>query len=440
MSSYIFSCAAGCFEGFEESGCIQVKGIRYAISERFAEPVPYVYPSGIHACRESAPYAVQLPSAAEGNFSGMDYENQKQEESCQYLSMTIPADLKEGEKVPVMVWIHGGAYRNGGCDAISYDRSRMVKENRVILVGLNYRIGILGFSRDRSGNFANLGLLDLVEGLRWVKSNIAAFHGDTDSITIFGQSAGADAVRCLMISDGTDGLFQRCIIQSDPIGTLTGREDMEQKILDEVNAMPIDASIEEVLATQASVTAHVTEKGLAKYMIFGPHAGVYPLPPQSEAELKLREAAKKYDLLMGSNTREVSAYLIGKEPVRKLDNFPLTGWIVELVVSTLSKKIFIKPTEAFASRYASFGGNTYLYSFHWGAGKSFVGACHMMEFLPLFGSDYLKKDISKMGMSDEEIHNQGIPMRKIWAEFARTGKVTTKEVKGMLKIIACEEK
>lgn len=434
MTIRLYTCEAGSFSGYEENGCVHLKGIRYASSQRFRPPEPYVYPEGVHECTKDSPYAIQLRSDAEGNISGMDYENQTQEESCQFLSMTIPDDLGEGEHVPVMVWIHGGAYRNGGCDSISYDRWRMVKEGRVIVLGLNYRLSILGFTRGIDGTYANLGLLDLIEGLKWVQKNISAFGGDPANVTIFGQSAGADAVRCLMISEGTEGLFHKCIMQSAPIGTLDHREEMEQKILDEVNQMDIHASVDEVRRVQASVVSNVTEKGLAKHMIFGPHAGVYPLPKPEEMETRLRAAAKKYDLLIGSNTREVSAYLVTNEPVKKLDAFPLTRWIIELVVKTMSNKIFIRPTEEFAEKYASFGGNTYLYSFSYGAGRSFIGACHMMDYLPLFGSDHLKKDIAKMGFSDEEISGQGTGMRKIWTDFAKTGKVTQTEIAGMISV------
>lgn len=169
-------------------------------------------------------------------------------------------------------------------------------------------------------------------------------------------------------------------------------------------------------------------------MIFGPHAGVYPLPEQQEMDARIRAAAGKYDLLIGSNTREVSAYLADKEIMRKLDKNPLTGWLIEAVIKTLSSKIFIKPTESFAAKYAAAGGNTYLYSFSWGAGRDFVGACHMMEYLPLFGSDRLKIDVAKMGYTDEEIHTQGIPMRKIWADFARSGEIHSNGVPGMLTL------
>ena len=108
-------------------------------------------------------------------------------------------------------------------------------------------------------------------GLRWIHANIEAFGGDPTNVTLFGESAGGDLVRCIMLSKGTDDLYRRAIIQSDPMGTLENREGMEHKILDELNELPLDAPIEQILEAQQAITSHVTERGLAKYLIFAPH-------------------------------------------------------------------------------------------------------------------------------------------------------------------------
>lgn len=96
--------------------------------------------------------------------------------------------------------------------------------------------------RDQDGNFTNNGLLDVIEALKWVKGNIEGFGGDPDNITILGQSAGAESVRAVMLSEGTDELYKRAIIQSPPFGAMENRADMEQKILDELNTEPMDVS------------------------------------------------------------------------------------------------------------------------------------------------------------------------------------------------------
>ena len=152
MEPRIVTSSAGTFSGFSEDGVSQYKGIRYAVSERFCPPVPYVYPEGVHSMVNDSPYAVQTAARLETHFNGIDYTKVPQEESCQYLSVTVPEDLSEDEKLPVMVWFHGGSYRNGGCDASCYNRTLLTKEGRIVCVGIYSRLGVLGFVRDREGN------------------------------------------------------------------------------------------------------------------------------------------------------------------------------------------------------------------------------------------------------------------------------------------------
>lgn len=267
-------CPAGTFRGRSENGAVQFLGIRYATSERFGAPVPYTYPEGVHDAVTPCPLAFQVSSPLVENMLGVDVDTVHQEESCQYLSLTVPEG--SGEELPVMVWIHGGAFEVGGCDL--GDRLPLATECNVIVVGIGYRLGVLGFLRDREGKLANNGLLDLIEGLRWVKENISSFGGDPDNITLFGQSAGAEAVRSIMLSDGTGYLYGRAILQSPPLSSMTNRTAMTEKMLEELNLMPIDADIDEVKKVQVSISSHVTEKGPAKYLKFGPNYGVFPLP------------------------------------------------------------------------------------------------------------------------------------------------------------------
>lgn len=434
MSNTVFSCPAGTFSGIKEDGVIQIKGIRYAISERYARPEPYQYPDGVHEMVQNAPFAVQLPSAAESALQGTAYESFPQEESCQYLSITVPDNEQNARLFPVMVWFHGGSYRNGGCDCPTYDRRPLVKENNIIVVGVNSRLGVLGFVKDREGQYANNGLLDAIEGLKWIKANISAFGGDPENITIFGQSAGADTVRCVMLSKGTENLYRRAIIQSDPMGTMTGRADMEKKILDELNTLPLDASTQELREVQNSIAAHVTEKGPAKRMIFAPHYGVYPLPEEKDFPKRLREIAPTHELLIGSTTRESAIAFATSKSLTRLDRFFLTGWIIESVFDKIAKQIFVDPALAFAKDYARAGGKTYHFVFSWMEKESVIGACHMMDVLPLFGPGQAEGKLFTMGQSVEELYQKGIPMRKIWADYAKTGEISQMKIDGMIEI------
>ncbi len=163
-------------------------------------------------------------------FPDMVFQSPAESEDCLYLSVWTPARTA-GEKLPVMVWIHGGGYFSGASDERRHDGSVLASKG-VILVTLNYRLGVLGFLAHpdltaespykASGNY---GLLDQIAALRWVHDNIAAFGGDPAKVTVFGESAGSFAVSALMASPMANGLFARAIGESGahfsaPDGTL----------------------------------------------------------------------------------------------------------------------------------------------------------------------------------------------------------------------------
>ena len=428
------SCKAGTFRGFESTGCIHFKGIRYAESERYCAPVPYIYPEGIHDCDTPCPYCIQDEARIEGRLIGVYYEKYPQIESCQFLSITIPADAGPDSKRPVMVWYHGGAYKNGGCENDVYDREPLVTEQGVILVGVNYRLGVSGFVRDIDGGLSNNGLLDAIEGLRWVKDNIRAFGGDPENITVFGQSAGADIVRCMLLSVCTDGLFSKAIMQSAPLGTLSGRGDMDRKALEELDSYPEDIPVKELLDVQRSILAHVTEKGPAKEMVFGPHLGVHPLPKEEDIPKRLKEIASEHPLLIGSNTREVMAYVAGEERIERMYRIPILRQIISRKERKQSQRIFIAPAREFAVRYAESGGTAYLYKFHW-IEDTYAGACHGSELPLLFGIKGFREHRHLLGGIDlEDVIETGVPMRKMWADFARNGHIEDHSIEGVLDI------
>lgn len=133
------------------------------------------------------------------------------DEDCLFLNVYTKELI--GQR-PVMVWIHGGAYSSGFGDADLYDPRKLVRED-VVVVTINYRLGALGFlSTGDQYAQGNWGLKDCVEALRWVQKNIAAFGGDVNSVTIFGNSAGSSLVHFLYLSDMAQGLFHKAIAQS----------------------------------------------------------------------------------------------------------------------------------------------------------------------------------------------------------------------------------
>jgi para-nitrobenzyl esterase len=144
-------------------------------------------------------------------------------EDCLYLNVWTSAKTDK-DKLPVIVWIHGGGFSGGSGTVPLYDGEQMARKG-VLFVTINYRLGALGFlahpglAYDDEGHSGNLGILDQIFALKWVKENIAAFGGNPDCVTIAGQSAGAMSVHCLMTSPLAKGLFHRCIGQSGAMMT-----------------------------------------------------------------------------------------------------------------------------------------------------------------------------------------------------------------------------
>ncbi|MDO5654409.1 MAG: carboxylesterase family protein [Brachymonas sp.] len=139
------------------------------------------------------------------------------DEDCLNLNIYAPADMVSGEKLPVMVWLHGGGWVVGS--NVMYDLSVMAQRQRLVMVAPNYRLGALGFLtlpalRDENGGHASPGLLDQQAALRWVQANIGAFGGDARNVTLFGESAGSWSVCQQLTSPAAQGLFHRAIIQS----------------------------------------------------------------------------------------------------------------------------------------------------------------------------------------------------------------------------------
>lgn len=195
------------------SGVAAFRGIPYAAPPagplRFRPPAP---PAAWHRTRDAAAFGPTAPKAGypppfdvllpEADIAGEDYLN---------LNVWTPA---VAGSAPVMVWLHGGAFANGSGSAPYCDGEAFARDG-VVLVTLNYRLGADGFLfLDEAGAVPNLGLLDQVAALRWVRENIAAFGGDPERVTVFGESAGAMSIGALLAMPDAAGLFRRAILQS----------------------------------------------------------------------------------------------------------------------------------------------------------------------------------------------------------------------------------
>ncbi|MGH2270830.1 carboxylesterase/lipase family protein [Anaerohalosphaeraceae bacterium U12dextr] len=207
----------GVIEGTVEKNGIRVfKGIPFAAPPvgplRWKAPQPVIPWEGIRQTKKFAPSPMQN-SFIPVWFMGVPNHFS---EDCLYLNIWTPARDK-GERLPVMVWIYGGAFSLGSTATPMYDGARLAKKG-VVVVSVAYRVGPFGFlahpELTSEGGTGNFGLLDQIAGLEWVRDNIAAFGGDPECVTIFGESAGGVSVSMLAISPKAKGLFHRAISQS----------------------------------------------------------------------------------------------------------------------------------------------------------------------------------------------------------------------------------
>mgnify|MGYP001180248948 FL=1 len=225
----------GVIRGSFEKGIYSFKGIRYAAPiegvNRWLAPQPPANHSAALDANQFGPSAPQLvPSVPDwmmpkAGVAMMKMMSGMTETGADCLSLNIwtPAIKQEnGEKLPVIFWIHGGGLASGGASLVSMDGAHLAGRGKVVVVSINYRLGGIGFLAG-DGLFednicdGNRGFMDLVAGLKWVSQNIEQFGGDPDSVTIVGQSAGGTCVWALLSSPTTEGLFHRAVVMSGPI-------------------------------------------------------------------------------------------------------------------------------------------------------------------------------------------------------------------------------
>lgn len=219
----------GKIQGVETSvpGVYAFKGVPYAAAPvgdlRWKEPQSVTPWEGVRVCDQFSAAAVQAPHSPEGNpyTSEFFFEGDPEfSEDCLYLNVWTKAPAQPEKKLPVALWIHGGGYTAGWGFEPEMDGKEWGAKD-VVLVTINYRLGIFGFlahpllsEESAHGVSGNYGILDQIAALKWVRDNIAAFGGDPDNITIFGQSAGAGSVKTLVSSPLTENIIKKAIIQS----------------------------------------------------------------------------------------------------------------------------------------------------------------------------------------------------------------------------------
>ena len=211
--------AEGLLKGFFLDDVYTFHGIKYADAERFQMPTA---PQPWEGVKDATNYGYICPVSGEPMPTGeilIPHRFWPANEHCQYLNIWSPT-LDGGAKKPVMVWLHGGGFANGSSiEQVAYEGDALAKWGDVVVVTLNHRLNILGYLDmssfgEKYRNSVNAGMADIVEALRWIRRNIAAFGGDPTNVTLFGQSGGGGKISALLQIPEAAGLFHKAVLMS----------------------------------------------------------------------------------------------------------------------------------------------------------------------------------------------------------------------------------
>ncbi|MFI7699674.1 carboxylesterase/lipase family protein [Nonomuraea sp. NPDC049480] len=448
---------AGVVRGRMEDGLAVFRGISYAeppLGEaRFQAPRPVRRWDGVREAYEFGPPAPQDTNM--GGRSGGDFIKGTGDD---WLTVNVwtpapdPAALR-----PVMVWIHGGAYKMGFSGSPGYDARHIARDGDVVFVSLNYRLGIEGFA-GIEGAPANRGLLDQVAALEWVRENITAFGGDPGQVTVLGDSAGAGSVASLMVMPSAAGLFRRAVGQSLP-GTFLSdplARDVATAIAAEAGLRPAAEELsgmdpwELAAAGQAlspKMRQHEDRWGSFAHTLslFSPvvDGEVLPVTPW---EGLARGAGRDVELIIGHNRDEWRTFFLfgnlfgqvteeqaaealrhfgpGEDGERAYrEAFPDAS-AEDLFERVQTDWLFRMPTLHLADAQASGGGRAYLYELAWqspGMG-GLLRACHGLDGPLLFGTYDAHLGPAAIGAEHTaEARVLTSQIRTAWTSFAATG-------------------
>jgi para-nitrobenzyl esterase len=385
---------------------------------RWKPPQPVAPWQGVKECTKFSPAPMGYYSASFPVFS------KPPSEDCLYLNVWTPAKMT-GDKLPVMVWIYGGAFWFGEGSNPTYDGTNLAKHGAVI-VTFNYRVGPLGWlahpllsKEDPHSSSGNYGLLDQIAALQWVQKNIAAFGGDPSRVTIFGESAGATSTICLMASPLTTGLFQRAIAESmAELGSWSdlkqdkyGQQAKEKMGLQLAKDLGCDTAADPIACMRAKPAQEVMDKGQPGADLFG--ASTYRYEPcvdgwiLPDLPLNIFQAGKQQNvpLLIGSNADEgrlfsnvsaanVNSYkafldvMCSDKAQQVLNVYPAADDKAskEATNRVLTLMTFTCPSKAYAAAMANVKTPAYFYQFSRVAPGNKTGAFHSREIGYVFGN------------------------------------------------------
>ncbi|MBW1710260.1 MAG: carboxylesterase/lipase family protein [Deltaproteobacteria bacterium] len=458
-NDYAVETTNGKIRGYGRRGVIKFKGIPYAAPPvgdlRFKPPAPVEPWGGVRDTLEYSPIVPQPPAAIESMFG-----EQREQNEAECLTLNVWTSAIDDKKRPVMFFIHGGGFVTG--TGASLDGSRLVLRGDVVVVSINYRLGTLGFlyMPDEPDAAANVGLQDMVAALKFVKDNISKFGGDSDNVTIFGESAGGFAVASLLAMPSAKGLFHRAIPQSGAAHPLGFNAKAGTRVYDRlieklgVKKGDLDAlrkiSSEDLIKAQVSIMPDTGgDFATDRPLRLGPVVDKEILPEHPLDALR-NGYAKEIDILVGSNLDETKLWNMWNPNADKIDEDGLfkgvnaivgltgkdenkTKELIEVykekrktprdIMDAVSTDYMFRiPSIRLAETQCVHQKNTYMYLFTWQSplkgGK--YGAMHALELAFVFGV-LLPKEIGIFPKKNEETQAISDAMMDTWISFARSG-------------------
>lgn len=451
MNRKIVTTQKGQLSGYVESGVERYLGIPFAkppVGElRFLPPVENEAWVGVRD-------AITLPNSPMQPIKENGKPSRKLtqiSEDCLYLNVYTPEN-SEGRNLPVMYWIYGGGYTVGSSAMPLYDGENFVKNNDVILVTANYRVGIFGFMSHpalskRAEHHTNAGVADAIAGLTWVKNNIEAFGGNPNNVTVFGQSAGSSLINILLLSPVAKGLFHAAITQSgSPFNHDEWDIDTEQtydkcrKYMESIGIMTEDDLY------NAPAEKFLQDPDNYARAEFCPYVDGYILPDRLE-QCFLKGHFHDVPVMLGCTTDEASSLVNGgdahgsrskttkesfgktvdiKYPIKEHNEFiwekygPYAEYDAGYALYRFRSDNTAANMRYFASCLKDYNESpVYYYMFQHVPpthNPSFLGAHHGCEVNYIFQNFDADKEIIAYGSYDEKIGND---VSAYWANFAR---------------------
>jgi para-nitrobenzyl esterase len=328
--------------GSDEGRVRAWKGIRYAAAPvgdlRFRAPEP---PERWTEVVDATSFGPACPQPAIPNVP-LDL-GAPQSEDCLSLNIWASSDTRPGDRKPVMVWLHGGAYVLGSGSQPLYDGRRLAGSGDVVVVTVNYRIGAFGFldlssfNTSRQRFDSNIGLRDVLAALGWVRDNIAAFGGDPERVTLFGESAGAGIVTTLLAVPAAAGLFAGAIAQSSPATSVYDRGRARHLAVTVLEKLGITASDVERLR-QVSTAALVSAASEVFDEVPVRNPGTLAFVPIVDGDLlsdypvKTAQEGRSHPvpLIIGTNKHEAALFRLMRSPLMPITPSAITSMFTQI--------------------------------------------------------------------------------------------------------------